>query len=147
MNAAQTPAPFPLTLEKLFFTKTIVIAIHGHEAEGGVISSPPEHSVHVARAPDNDKAYVVTARTVVNPTKSPVDPYHIDMECVAILIADDTLQDAQAARGAAITGHNVTMGAIRETVSWITGRHPYGALMLGLSVLTPKPTVAPPADE
>ncbi|MFZ3160606.1 MAG: hypothetical protein WBI05_11840 [Rhodoferax sp.] len=37
------------------------------------------------------------------------------------------------------TAHNVLYGAIREAVSWLTARQPYGAVMLGLSVLQPAP--------
>lgn len=38
-----------------------------------------------------------------------------------------------------ITAHSVLYGAIREAVSWITGRHPYGQISLGLSILSSPP--------
>jgi hypothetical protein len=76
-------------------------------------------------------------RTVVNPEKDPAWPYHVEMEAVAFLTSDETLDQATARRGVLITAHNVLFGAIRENVLWITGRQPYGPLMLGLSVLSP----------
>jgi hypothetical protein len=60
------------------------------------------------------------------------------MECVGMFIVDETLPPEEAVRGVTITAHSVLYGAIREAVSWITGRQPYGQLMLGLSVLRPK---------
>lgn len=40
--------------------------------------------------------------------------YFIDMECMAILTADDTLTPDEALRGVTITGHSVVYGAIRK---------------------------------
>jgi hypothetical protein len=141
MNAPS--APFPLSLEGVFFTKTVVIAIPGHERTGGKVASPPEYFVNVEKAPNEERKYVVTTRALVNSARSAVDPYFVEMECVAVFAADESLSEPEAKRGATITGHNVTIGAIREAVGWITGRHAYGPFMLGLSVLNPQ---KPPAE-
>jgi hypothetical protein len=59
------------------------------------------------------------------------------MECVAFFNVDDTLNEEEAKRGVTITGNSVLYGAIRESVAWLTGRQPYGGLLLGLTVLKP----------
>ena len=71
-------------------------------------------------------------------------PYSIDIECLAIWHADASLSETDAHRGITITAHSVLFGAIRETIAWLTGRQPYGPLMIGLSVLRPK--AKPPED-
>ncbi|MEN9419419.1 MAG: hypothetical protein RI988_3039 [Pseudomonadota bacterium] len=76
-------------------------------------------------------------RTVINPSMEKTAPYSVEMVCTAILHADDTLTEEDASRGILITAHSVLYGAIRETVAWLTGRQPYGPLVLGLSVLRP----------
>jgi len=45
----------------------------------------------------------------------------------------------EALRAATLTGHQVTYGAIREAVMWLTSRQPNGPLLLGISVLPPTP--------
>ena len=57
------------------------------------------------------------------------------MECLGIFLADPKLTKEEAMRGVTITAHGVLYGAIREAVAWITGRQPFGPLILGLSVL------------
>jgi len=76
--------------------------------------------------------------TLLNQDGDPAAPYIIDMECIGMFIVDESLAAEEAARGVTITAHSVLYGAIREAVSWITGRQPYGQLMLGLSILRPK---------
>jgi hypothetical protein len=142
-----TVVPFPLQLERTVFTRLIALAIPEHqppEADlgGRMIIDPPQNTLNVAKDPQRPNAYVVTARTIVNPNRSAKSPYYIDVECIALLIADGTLSEAEAARGALITGHNVAYGAIREAVAWITGRQPYGPLVLGLSVLNPQQSIS-----
>jgi hypothetical protein len=66
-------------------------------------------------------------------------PYSIDMECVGIFNADDTLTANEKLNGVTLTAHNVLYGSIREAVAWLTARQPYGPVMLGLSVLQPAP--------
>lgn len=63
-------------------------------------------------------------------------PYIIDMECIGFFSVDSKLSKDEAMRGVMITAHGVLYGAIREAVAWITGRQPFGPLMLGLSEFT-----------
>lgn len=146
---AKAPVPFPLQLERVVFTRFVVAAIPEHEPpeSGRSLVNLPHNKVDVSKDPEQPRTYVVTMRTLVNPTKSKVDPYFIDVECLAVFIADEKLSDEEARRGVLITGHNVAFGAIREAVAWMTGRQPYGPLILGLSVLSPKPgATAEPAQ-
>jgi hypothetical protein len=57
------------------------------------------------------------------------------MECIGDFEADAGLSDEEAERGVLITANSVLYGAIREAVSWLTGRQAFGSITLGLSVL------------
>jgi len=130
---------FPITLERVVFTRTVVVAMPDHRASGsGTVTSTPANSIEVVPMPEGQRRYMVRMQTRVNLESDPIDPYLIDMECIGFFLADDTLSDEDAIRGVTITGHSVLLGAIRESVAWITGRHPHGPLILGLSVLQHK---------
>ncbi len=129
-------ANHPIALERIFFTRTVVISIPEFQPNGEMnLTSAPENSIDVQEIDSEKGRYQVTMRTLLNQSSAPTDPYKIDIECIAILVADDSLTEEEKGRGLLITGHSVLFGAIRETVSWITGRHPYGPMMLGLSIL------------
>ena len=135
----------PIWLEKLVFTKCVVEAMPNHIPEEGSTSVPPVNNIEVKPDPENPRHWLAIMRTVVNAERDPASPYFVDMECAAMLVSDDTLDEKTARRGVLITAHSVLYGAIRESVSWITGRQPYGSLMLGLSVLRPPPANKPAA--
>lgn len=131
--------PHPISLGQLFFTRSIVIAVPNHAPTPGTIIAGPENTITVNKAEGAERTYLGTMRTVMNLAADKGCPYSVDMECVVVLTADDTLGDDEAYRGAFITAHSVLFGAIREAVAWITGRQVHGPLMLGLSVLQPPP--------
>lgn len=144
-----TPNGHPITLNGVMFTKCLVEAVPGHEPPPEGTSVPgPENSIEVSRDPERGPGwYAATMRTVINPTMDRSAPYSIEMRCAALLHADETLSEEEANRGVFITAHSVLYGAIRESVAWLTGRQPYGTLMLGLSVLRPAPKAEAPTDE
>lgn len=129
---------FPLNLFSVVFVKSHVEAIPNHEPGETFTSIAPENDIRVAKVPDHDRLWSITMHTLVNPNREPSSPYMVEMECIAAFQASETMTDEEAQRGVTITGHNVVYGAIREAVSWLTSRQPYGPLTLGLSVLTPK---------
>lgn len=137
-------APHPITLEKLFFTRSMVISVPGYTPNENAVSPVPTNHINVSKMEGTPGSYTVSMRTLLNPDMDKSTSYSIDMECLSILKADETLSEEEALRGVTITGHSVLFGAIREAVAWITGRQPYGPLMLGLSVLRSKPP--PPAE-
>jgi len=128
----------PISLEQVFFTRTVVIAIPDHERGESTTMGAPENTIDVTAMQDSPRRYLATMRTVLNQAADPQFPYSIDMECLGIFAADETLSVEDALRGVTITAHSVLYGAIRESVSWITGRHPYGPVSLGLSILRPQ---------
>lgn len=130
----------PIDLENLFFTKCIVESIPGHVVPDEKISASPSNHIEVQREDEKSKRWTAMMRTVLNPERDAAWPYHIEVECVAFLTADVSLDEATARRGITITAHSVLFGAIRETVLWLTGRQAYGGLMLGLSVLASAPS-------
>jgi hypothetical protein len=130
----------PISLDTVLFTKCMVTAVPGYEPpEGDTAAVPrPENNIQVRKDVERGAGwYEATMRTVINPLMEKTAPYSVEMICTALLHADDTLTEEDANRGVFITAHSVLYGAIRETVAWLTGRQPYGGLVLGLSVLRP----------
>lgn len=140
-------APHPVTLESLVFTKCLVEAVSGHVQEENKSSFPPDNHLEVKAIPDQPRHWAAMMRTVVNADKDPKSPYYIEMQCAALFKTDETLDEKTARRGVTITAHSVIYGAIRETVAWLTGRQPYGPLLLGLSVLRSPNQPTPPAHK
>lgn len=126
---------YPISLREVVFTKSSVIAIPNHQpAADGVLISP-ENSISVNEDPENPHHFIATMRTIVNKEMLATTPYFIDMECIASFTTDGSLSPEDELRGVTINGHSVCYGAIREAVSWLTSRQPYGPIALGLSVL------------
>lgn len=130
----------PFALERVLFVRNVVISMQGfspeHEAPLNI-----KNSIDVRRDEKDKNLFAATMRTIINPEQSSDHPYSIDMECVCGLqLIDPSLDDETAQRGATITAHSVLYGAIREATTWLTGRHPWGPLTLGLSVLQSGPS-------
>jgi len=126
----------PIGLERVLFTRSVVVAVPEHVPNGEVLNGiAPENSIDINQMEGEPGKYQAVMRSKLNAGGDPAFPYVIDMECIAVLTADDTLSQEQATRGVMITAHSVLYGAIREAVAWITGRQPFGQLMLGLSIL------------
>lgn len=132
----------PIILENIVFTRSVVVAIfeHANHENFGKAAAAPTNTVNITTADFETGTFEVVMRCQLNPEGSPEAPYTIDMECLCILRGDMVKLKTreEATRGVMITAHSVLYGAIREAVSWITGRQPYGTLMLGLSILKPK---------
>lgn len=133
------PNPHPIQLEQLVFLRSSVIAVAEHVPSPGLPTEPPQNHIQVDKIEGQPGRYSVTMKTLVNPSMDKASPYCVDMECLAVLLADATLNEDEALRGVTITGHSVLFGAIREAVAWITGRQPYGPILLGLSILKSAP--------
>lgn len=132
----QAPA-LPITLERVLFTRASVLAMRGFNPTEPVPPLLPVNKLDVQALQETPVRFLVTMQTVLNPDHDTSFPYALDMECLAVFVADESQSTEEAKKAATITGHHVTYGAIRETVSWLTGRQPYGTYILGLSVLTP----------
>lgn len=126
------------------FTRSVVIAIPDHLPSGLTqISLGPENSINVTPIDGQEGKYQVSMGTKLNINGDPTYPYIIDMECIGVFSADTKLSKEEAMHGVTITGHSVLYGAIREAVAWLTGRQPFGLLMLGLSILRPAKQESP----
>jgi hypothetical protein len=132
------PRPHPITLERIWFTKSLVEAIPEYVPHDGFVP-PPHNELDVRKDASREGGYVALMRTVINPDKEKSGPYSIEMICMAALTVEGSLDEAEANRGVTITAHSVLYGAVREAIAWTTGRQPYGQLSLGLSVLRGKP--------
>lgn len=129
---------YPIQLERVMFTRSVVIAIPDHvPSDPAQITLGPENSVNVAPIDGQEGKYQVSMGSKLNISGDPAYPYIIDMECIGVFSVASQLSQDEALRGVTITGHSVLYGAIREAVAWLTGRQPFGQIMLGLSVLRP----------
>ncbi len=126
--------PHPIQLQKLFFTRSIVTAVPNHEPAGQLLEGT-DNSLTCNPIKDRPGYFNASMQAVMNPSGNKAQPYVIDMQCIGEFFADSTLDEETALRGVYITAHSVLYGAIREAVSWITARQPYGPVLLGLSVL------------
>ena len=126
----------PIQLEQVIFTRSIVIAVRDHQP-GDIpkIIIGPENGIHVLPIDGQEGKYQASMTSKFNTNADAAYPYIVDMECLGIFLADPKLTKEEAMRGVTITAHGVLYGAIREAVAWITGRQPFGPLILGLSVL------------
>lgn len=143
MSEQRKEAPFPLQLQQVLFTKMFVEAMPGHQPPvDGFSDRSPVSNITVENMDGDPSKYVVSMQTSFNKEASVSAPYVVDVACLGVFTVDASLAGDEAKRAVAITGHNVLYGAIREAVSWLTGRQPYGPLVLGLSVFKPPAAVS-----
>ncbi|WP_295851974.1 hypothetical protein [uncultured Xylophilus sp.] len=132
------PNDHPIHLGHLFFTRVRVEAIGEHEPTDEPVDMKPQNSINVRQDLTDKCVYQAVMHSVCNLEGDAAMPYLIDVEAVAMLHASEDLSPEEAKRGITITAHSVLFGAIREAVMWLTSRQPYGPVMFGLSVLTPR---------
>lgn len=126
----------PIQLERVMFTRSIVVAIPDHQPgnpEPKILGAV--NTINLAPIEGQEGKYQVIMSSKFNINGDIAYPYITDMECIGVFSADAKLPQEEAMRWVMITAHSVLYGAIREAVAWITGRQPFGQLMLGLSVL------------
>ena len=134
----------PIQLERVMFTRSVVIAIPDHQP--GDLAQKilgPENTINLVPIDEQEGKYQVGMSSKLNTIGDATYPYIIDMECIGVFSVDTKLSKEEAMRGVMITAHSVLYGAIREAVAWITGRQPFGQLMLGLSVIQTSQPEAP----
>ena len=128
----------PIRLDQVLFTRAIVIAIPNHQpGDTAQVNPAPENAINLTPVDGQEGRYQVSMSSKFNIKGEPAYPYIIDMECIGVFSVDTKLSKEEAVRGVTITAHSVLYGPIREAVAWLTGRQPFGQLMLGLSVLRP----------
>lgn len=137
------PKEFPILLEKVFFTRSTVVAMPQFKP-GADVNFDPENQLDLAEIEGEKNRFLATMRTVINKDQNQSQPYMIDMECIAMFTVKDQLEGDEAKRGTALVAHNVLYGALREAICTITARQPYGPVLLGLSLL--QSNAPPPAQ-
>ncbi|MBV5337871.1 MAG: protein-export chaperone SecB [Deltaproteobacteria bacterium] len=129
---------FPIELERVMFTRSVVISVQGYQAPEVIALTGPENEINIAQVEEEKNVYMATMTTRMNIDGSVEYPYIIDMECIGIFRVKDEADDEARSGGLVMVAHSVLYGAIREAIYWITGRQAYGQISLGLSVLQPK---------
>ena len=140
---------FPVLLQNTFFTRFVVIPVAGHDPDKHQsLNLPMNNRIRMEVVDEVAGEYALVMRTILNEEEDPVDPYHIDIECVVVFKAVPGKDLLEVKKAVGITGHSIAYGAIREAVAWVTGRSAYPPLLLGISVLKkPTPPVDPPQEE
>ena len=126
----------PIQLERVMFIRSVVIAIPDHQPSDiaqNILG--PENTINLVPIDEAEGKYQVGMSSKLNINGDAAYPYIIDMECIGVFSVDTKISKEEAIRGVTITAHSVLYGAIREAIAWITGRQPFGQIMLGLSVL------------
>jgi len=129
---------FPFVLEQVFFTKNVVIALQGHDPATSKIGVPV-NAINASKIADSPGLYQVVMQSSLNLERDLSCPYMVDMEVVAMMRMVGDLDEGKSSAAVMQLGHTVCYGAIRESLAWITGRHPYGPLLLGFSLLQTNP--------
>jgi preprotein translocase subunit SecB len=129
----------PVNLKQVYFTRMVIESIPEHVMQEQHIKlAPPENTINLEKLEEESNSYIVVMKTILNKKKSHAEPYYIDIECVGTFDCESTLPIEEQLKAVSITGHSVVYGAIREAVSWVTGRHPFGPITLGLSIMSPQ---------
>lgn len=127
---------FPINLEAVYFTKNIVVSMPGHQPKlSGQIKNLPVNNLRLEELDASKKSFIATFTMKMNPQQDPDDPYYLDMECIGTFTIREDADYEEAKKGLLLLAHNVLYGSIRESVLWFTGRHPYGPINLGLTLL------------
>lgn len=131
--------PFPFLLEQVLFVRSHVTAVSGFDPQNSNTSAlSPVSKIEIKIEDGQVRRGIVSMTCQFNSEGSSQAPYIVDMECIGVFqVIEADLQGVALEKGLTITAHNVLYGAIREAVSWISGRHINGPLVLGLSILRP----------
>ncbi|MHB9117127.1 MAG: hypothetical protein ACYC2R_02490 [Burkholderiales bacterium] len=129
---------FPITLHKIFFTRSVVVAIPEYQYSPEAIINGPENKIDIEEIPDTPGLHMATMRSSLNPNGDKTAPYSIDMECAGIFAVEESLPPESAKQLVLITAHGVLYGSIREAILTITARQAHGPFTLGLSIMQQK---------
>ena len=89
----------PIQLERVMFTRTIVIAISEHLPSDVVQVNPaPENALNMIPVEGQEGRYQVNMTSKFNIKGESAYPYIIDMECIGVFLADATLSKEEASR-------------------------------------------------
>jgi preprotein translocase subunit SecB len=130
-------APFPITLERYFFTRLIVISNPDHiENHDGRLDVEMESSIDVKQPPEGTGSlFIAEQRVRLDTTGNPQLPYTLDIECIGFFNVDSSLEVEQRVKAVTVVAHNVLYAAVREVILSATARQAWGPLSIGLSVL------------
>ena len=76
---------FPSATGAVIFTRSVVLAVHDHQSNGGQIN-PPDNSININKIDTMPGHFEAVMHSTMNLQAHPDQPYVIDMEAVAILL-------------------------------------------------------------
>ena len=128
--------PFPVSIERYFFTRFCVISNPDHVPKGvGLANFSVESSLELKQPEDGVNIYIAQQQVKLDATNNPSFPYSLDIECIGFFKAESTLEEHLRAPVILKLAHSVLYASIREAVLIATGRQPWGPLSIGIALL------------
>jgi preprotein translocase subunit SecB len=122
---------YPLRLERYFFTEQQVNANPGFDQDDAVPSILDFfYNVQTVRIGGNDHEYGITAKVSLNHEQSQNPPYFFSISAFGIIAANEDIDAAAVESMIETTGAQMLLGAIRERLSDMTARGPWGPIYL-----------------
>lgn len=129
--------PFPISIERYFFTRFSVISNPDHTPdESGLINAQVDSSLNINQQ-ENGDAYIATQRVKLIADDNSSLPYSLDIECIGFFKVEPSLEEGKRLQMVAAVAHSVLFAAARDAVLTATARQVWGAFSIGLAVLQP----------
>lgn len=132
---------FPITLDRYFFTRFVVVSNPDHvNGEEETVNVDLDSSINVKEPEEgNGHTFIAEQRVKLDASTRPDLPYSLDIECIGFFKVDGSLERDKRLRAVTVVAHNVLYAAVRESVLSATARQAWGPFSIGLSVLRPTP--------
>lgn len=138
--------PFPISIDRYFFTRFCVISNPDHTAsKSGLINAQVESSLNVSQPTEGGDIYIAEQRVKLTAEGSPTLPYSLDIECIGFFKVAPSLEEGKRLQMVAAVAHSVLFAATRDAVLTASARQPWGPFSIGLAIL--QPLNPPPAAE
>lgn len=135
--------PFPISIDRYFFTRFSVISNPDHTPdESGLINAQVESSLNINQQ-ESGGIYIAEQRVKLIADGNSSLPYSLDIECIGFFKVEPSLEDGKRLQMVAAVAHSVLFASARDAVLAATARQPWGAFSIGLAIL--QPLNSPPA--
>jgi preprotein translocase subunit SecB len=130
--------PFPISIDRYFFTRFCVISNPDHTpSKSGLINAQVESSLNVSQPTEGGDIYIAEQRVKLTAAGSPTLPYSLDIECIGFFKVEPSLEEGKRLQMVAAVAHSVLFAATRDAVLTASARQPWGPFSIGLAILQP----------
>jgi len=130
--------PFPISIERYFFTRFCVVSNPDHTpSESGLINAQVESFLNVSQPAEGGNTYIAEQKVKLVADGNTAFPYSLDIECLGFFKVEPSLEEEKRVQMITVVAHSVLFAAIRDAVLAATARQPWGSFSIGLAVLKP----------